>query len=618
MTPLVRKVVVIGLDGLDPELLDDRLAHGEAPSFARLAVRGTAARVATTCPAQTPVAWSSFATGTNPGGHGIYDFIRRDPATCLPDLSLTRYEQKNAFVPPRAVNRRGGTAVWTLLSDAGIPSTVLRCPCTFPPDTIRGRMLAGMGVPDLRGGLGTSSFYTTGAATAGESEQVLPLAPSGNGTFKAAIVGPRNTRGQGSFELPVTVSLDRAARRVRVSLDAEPSAIDLAEGEWSPWLRLRFKTGLLQSVRGMVRLRALRLEPIVELYASPVNFDPDAPLFPVSAPPEYAAELASAIGTFYTTGMVEDHGALNNGRFNEDAYLAHCDEVMRERERMLHYELDRFDTGLLFCLFDTPDRLQHMLWRHREPSHPANQDSPARPEYARAIDEHYRHCDAVVGRVLDRIDDQTMIVVLSDHGFGSFQRGFHLNTWLHDQGLLALKPGCRPGADAGDMLQAVDWARTRAYALGIGSVYVNVKGREARGIVEPDDVPRLSSEIAHALDGIVDPAGGAIAVRGGSTRHDVYSGPFAAESPDVVVRFSRGYRASWSTALGGVPEGQFEDNTKRWGGDHIVDPALVPGVLFANRPIRTERAALVDLAPTMLAALGVTPGAAMEGSSLLS
>ena len=618
MPTTARKVAVVGLDGLDPVLLGERLAAGDAPNFARLAARGAAARVATTCPAQTPVAWSSFATGTNPGGHGIYDFIRRDPATCLPDLSLTRYEQKNAFVPPRAVNRRGGTPVWALLSDAGLQSIVLRCPCTFPPDTIRGRMLAGMGVPDLRGGLGTSSFYTTAAATAGESEQVLPLTPVSNGTFKASIVGPRNTRGQGSFEVPITVSLDGAARRLTVRLDAEPSTVDLSEGQWSPWIRLRFKTGLLQSVRGMVRVRALRLEPVVELYASPVNFDPDAPLFPVSAPPAYASELASAVGTFYTTGMVEDHGALNNGRFDEDAYLAHCDEVMRERERMLHYELDRFDTGLLFCLFDTPDRLQHMLWRHREPSHPANHDSPARPEYARAIDAHYRDCDAVVGRVLERVDDQTLMVVLSDHGFASFQRGFHLNTWLYDQGLLAMKPGCRPGADAGDMLQAVDWTRTRAYALGIGSMYLNVKGREAHGIVDPADMDRLSGEIAQALDGIVDPVSGDVAVRGGSTRRQVYGGVFAAESPDIVVRFNRGYRASWSTALGGVPEGHFEDNTKRWGGDHIVDPALVPGVLFANRPIRTAGAALVDLAPTILAALGVAPGAQMEGSSLLS
>jgi hypothetical protein len=240
-----RKVVVIGLDGLDPVLLDERLAAGDAPNFARLAERSVAARVATTCPAQTPVAWSSFATGTNPGGHGIYDFIRRDPATCLPDLSLTRYEQKNAFVPPRAVNRRGGTPVWALLSDAGLQSTVLRCPCTFPPDTIRGRMLAGMGVPDLRGGLGTSSFYTTGAATAGESEQVLALTPVSTGTFKATIVGPRNTRGQGSFEVPMTVSLDRAARRLTVRVDAEPATVDLSEGQWSPWIRLRFKTGLL-------------------------------------------------------------------------------------------------------------------------------------------------------------------------------------------------------------------------------------------------------------------------------------------------------------------------------------------------------------------------------------
>jgi predicted AlkP superfamily phosphohydrolase/phosphomutase len=599
-------------------LLSERLAHGDAPNFARLAARGGSARVATTCPAQTPVAWSSFATGTNPGGHGIFDFIRRDPGTCLPDLSLTRYEQKNAFVPPRAVNRRGGTPFWQLLSDAGIPSVVLRCPCTFPPDALRGRMLAGMGVPDLRGGLGTSTFYTTGDAVAGESEQVVRLQAAPDGSFTSQIIGPRNPRAGGSFDVPLAISVQRARGVIQVRVDSEPAVIEMTEGEWSPWIRLRFKTGLLQSVRGMVRLRALRLEPEVELYASPVNFDPGAPMFPVSAPPGYAAELAVAIGTFYTTGMVEDHGALNNGRFDEDAYLAHCDDVMRERERMLHYEMDRFDAGFLFCLFDTPDRLQHMLWRHREPSHPANADSPAQGKYADAIDGHYRDCDAVVGRLLDRIDDETLLIVMSDHGFSSFQRGFNVNTWLHDAGLLVLKPGCRPGPDAGDMLQAVDWSRTRAYALGIGSVYLNVRGREVHGIIDPADVVRISDDIAAAIRGLADPASAAIAVHGAATRRQLYAGPFAEESPDVVLQFGRRYRASWSTALGGVAEGVFEDNHKRWGGDHIIDPALVPGILFMNRRFSTGDPNLVDLAPTILHAFGVPRGAQMEGSSLLS
>ena len=592
------------------------MTRGELPNLASLRTSGGASRVRTTYPAQTPVAWSSFATGTNPGGHGIFDFIRRDPATYFPDFSLNRYERKNAFLPPRAVNFRRGTTVWELLSAAGIPSTVIRCPCTFPPDELRGRMLSGMGVPDVRGGLGTSTFYSQHhGVTAGEAEQVVAVEVKDR-TIRTHLIGPRHPKTRADIQHPITIRLEPSAAQITISTDGDPKQLTVRLGTWSEWVRVKFKAGLLQGVSGMVRFHLTRLEPFLELYASPINFDAATDqLYPISSPPEYARELVKSIGTFYTTGMVEDHGGLNNGRFGEDVYLDQCNQVMRERERMLQFELERHREGLLFCLFDTPDRIQHMFWRFREADHPAN-GGTAPSAMQRVIEDHYRACDGVVGRALAHADDETLFIVLSDHGFTSFQRGFNLNTWLYENDLLALKPGAAPG-DGEEFFRGVDWSRTKAYALGIGSIYLNCQGREAQGIVPEAEVPSLSEAIVRALTGARDPGRGQIAVRGVATRRQVYAGPYAAESPDLIACFSAGYRASWATALGGLSQGVFEDNVKRWSGDHIVDPELVPGVLLMNRPFNGDRPALVDLAPTILAALGVAKGPAMEGNSLL-
>jgi predicted AlkP superfamily phosphohydrolase/phosphomutase len=317
--------------------------------------------------------------------------------------------------------------------------------------------------------------------------------------------------------------------------------------------------------------------------------------------------------------MVEDHTGLSNGRFGEEAYLAQCDDVLRERERMMLFELERFREGLFYVLFDTPDRIQHMFWRFGESGHPANtEDAETLREYARVIEAHYQRCDEIVGKALAAADDQTLFITLSDHGFNSFQRGVNLNTWLHDNGFLALRNGMKPGHEAGEFLKHVDWGRTKAYALGLGSIYLNVRGREGDGIVAPDDAPTVAREIASGLRGLVDPERCVEAIRSVSTRAEVYSGAYAEESPDLVVNFAGGYRVSWTTALGGIPDVLVEDNVKKWGGDHIIDPALVPGVLFMDRSFRGDGARLIDLAPTILAALGVPKGAAMEGGSLLS
>jgi predicted AlkP superfamily phosphohydrolase/phosphomutase len=614
---MIKKVIVIGLDGFEPKIVESMLAAGGLPNLAKLKNQGGYSRVRTTYPAQTPVAWSTFATGTNPGGHGIFDFVHRDPKTYLPNFSLNRYEQKHAYLPPKVVNLRRGLPLWELLSAAGIPSILIRFPCTYPPDSIRGRMLAGMGVPDLRGGLGTSTFYTSAEnVKAQESENVVRVQMEGRDTFTTYIIGPRNPKTRSNFQFEVTIRLEPSKKKIILQSEGQPKILEVYEGKWSDWLKVKFKIGLLQGIRGMVRFYLIQMAPVFELYASPVNFDPDAPLFPISFPPEYARELATRLGTFYTTGMVEDHGGLNNGRFDEITYLMQCEEVLREREKMMLYELERLEEGWFFCLFDTPDRVQHMFWRFGEHEHPANK-SGITEDMKQVLSEHYRACDAVVGKALQYADDRTLFIVLSDHGMNSFQRGVHLNTWLYDQGFLALRNGIKPGEEAGDFFRYVDWSRTKAYALGLGSIYLNLRGREEKGIVEAHEADTVKAAIIKGLTGLGDPARGKIAIRSVLTREQIYTGPYASESPDLLVNFAEGYRVSWTTALGGIPEGHFEDNTKKWGGDHIIDPCLVPGVLFMNRAFRGENASLMDLAPTILAALGVPKGPAMEGESLL-
>ncbi len=617
--PVARKVIVVGLDGLEPTIVEQMLQAGELPELARLRAQGGYSRLGTTTPAQTPVAWSTFATGVNPGGHGIFDFLRRDPATYLPDLALTRFERSSPFLPPRAVNLRGGVPFWDVLAAHGIASTILRCPCTFPPDQPHGRLLSGMGVPDVRGGLGTSTLLTTDAeARARDGEQVVLLVPADDG-YRAHLVGPRDSRHGTDITLPITVRVDVSAGAATLESQGSPRELTLRVGEWSRWLHLNFRTGLLSRAPAVVRVLLLRTSPHVELYVSPANFDPGAPLYPISHPGGYAEELAGELGgAFYTTGMVEDHTGLSNGRLSEETFLAQCEDVMREREAMLRYELHRLREGVLFILFDTPDRVQHMFWRFREPGHPANAEDPGNARrFARVIEEHYKRCDAVVGEAMRAVDDETLLLVLSDHGFASFQRGVNLNNWLHERGYLVLRDGAAPGSDLGDFLRAVDWERSQAYALGFGSVYLNVAGRERDGIVPLSERDTLAARLSAEITGLADAARQSVAVLGARTRRELYRGAYASNAPDVVVEFNAGYRVSWNTALGGFGDAVLEDNTRAWGGDHIVAPALVPGVLFCNRSLHAPGASMVDLAPTILAALGVPVPGSMEGASLL-
>ena len=614
----MKRVIVLGLDGLDPGVAEPYMDAGRLPNLARLREAGGYRRLATTQPAQTPVAWSSFATGTNPGGHGIFDFLTRDPGAYRPEVSLYGIERRGGFLPPRPVNRREGTPFWEHLGDAGIPSVVLRHPCTFPPDRVSGgRLLAGVGVPDLRGGFGTGTVYTSApAGPAGEGERIVGIDPDGSGTARTQLVGPRGKDGE-ELTLDLTVRFDGGGSGARIESAGEPGELDLVEGEWSDWLRVKFRVGLLQSIRGLVRFHLVRAREPYLLYASPFNFDPEVPVHPISDPWDYAWELQRGIGAYHTLGMAEDHAALNNGRISESAFLAQCADVRQERAEMLRHELGRFDEGFLYCLFDTPDRVQHMFWRYREPAHPANRAHALEPGMDDAIAAEYRACDDVVGEVLAHADGDTLVLVASDHGFTGFQRQLHLNHWLHANGFLALREHAAPGdAAPGEPFAAVDWSRTRAYAVGLAGIYLNRAGREAHGVVDDAEAPAVLAEIRERLTGLADPERGAAAVRSVIARDEAYSGPWAERAPELLVNTAPGWRVSSATAMGGVPATLFADNEKRWSGDHVVDPAAVPGVLFSTGPIGARTPRITDLAPTILGALGVPRPGGLEGSSI--
>ena len=620
----VKKLVFLGLDGLEPELVEKFLADGKLPNLARLRDSGRYSRLRTTFPALSPVAWATFATGTNPGKHNLFDFLNRNLRSYLPELSSSRVHQPRRTlrlgpwrVPlsrPSVELRRKSRPFWNLLGDEMVASTILRVPITFPPEPFQGRVLSAMCTPDLLGTQGSFQLFTTAPET-GEFEEAgacYRLRAEGNG-LTGELRGPANTVREDRAELriPFRLAVERGKGRGVLTIDGRD--FQLEPGQFTPWIQLKFRAGLGIKLTGIAQFRLVAVEPHVRLYVSPIAIDPERPALPISHPGFYAAYLAKLLGRFSTLGLAEDTWALNERVLDEDSFLDQAEQICREREAMLESALERTKRGVLACVFDTPDRVQHMFFRYLDPDHPAHATNGNSFErYSRTIEELYVRMDGIVGKTMRRIDDESVLFVLSDHGFKSFRRGVNLNAWLAREGYLCTK---NDEPDVG-YLRAVDWNRTRAYSFGLAGIYLNVRGREASGVVAPEDAESLSQQIAEKLTGLRDEQRDVTAVGHAYPKASVYSGPYTRAAPDVVVGYRPGYRSSWGVALGKVAGPLFEDNTKAWSGDHCVDPPLVPGVLFCNRDFEVADPGIEDLAPTALGLFGFDPPSHMDGRDL--
>jgi predicted AlkP superfamily phosphohydrolase/phosphomutase len=620
----VKRVVVLGLDGMEPTLVEQYMAAGKLPNLARLAQQGTYRRLGTTIPAMTPVAWSTFMTGCNPGKHNVFDFLTVDRRNYLPMLSsvhiggAARTLRLGQYLIPLGKPDirllRKGKPFWNILGEHGIFSTIVRMPITFPPERFRGVLLSAMCVPDLRGTQGTFSYYTTRTKeeniyTGGEQ---IHVKRDGN-VIRSHLVGPPNTMrvDQATMTAPFSVSLNGGADSAELTLCGKRHT--LKKNQYTPWVNFHFRAAPGVRVHAICQFLLLSTEPEFELYVTPLQLDPEKPAMPISHPAVFASYLAKSQGPFATMGLAEDTWAHNERILQDPDFLHQCVEADAEREVMFFDALEKTRRGLVACVFDGTDRVQHMFWRYIDPKHPAYEGFGER-RLTEAILEHFQRMDVLVGKTVAECNgDGTLLFVISDHGCKSFRRGVDLNRWLIDNGYMKLKepPNGRK------YLATVDWSQTRAYALGLTGVFLNIAGRERHGIVnEGAEAQTLRGEICGKLRGLVDPQGGMTAINECWNARKCYSGPYKENAPDVIVGYNEGYRVSWEAAIGDITEQVFSDNRKAWSGDHCIDPRLAPGVMFCSRKVKTESPDIMDFAATILELFGVRPPEHMDGKPM--
>jgi len=653
------RCIVLGIDGLDPELLLEvrqRFPDGMR-NFGRLIDANGVHSLRTSVPPQSPVAWSNFVTGRDPGGHGIFDFIHRDPTTRMPIPSTVKGEAAEAIALPGgwqfpvggdSESNRSGVAFWSVLRDHGIAADVWRMPANFPVEGSDGWSFSGMMTPAIDSAYGKYTYYTSApdpAAIATEG-RIVPVREF-DGRIDTALSGPASPfHADGrSATIPLRFLLDHDAKAAAIELAGR--VVVVPQGAWSDWIQVSFDLlplGLAP-VAGIVRFHVKSLAPF-EVYASPVNIDPTAPVAPVSEPPDASAEVADRVGLYYTQGMPEDVNALKEGVLTDAEFLAQGEVVHEEGVRLLDFGFQRWNErgGFLFFYFSGVDLCGHMLWRHHDAEHP-NHDAQMAAEstadwsqrpgstWKDVIFDLYLRMDPIVGRVLDEAGSDATVIVMSDHGFESYRRKFSLNTWLLENGYLVLKEGRErekpesdPTREAVVIFDAVDWTKTRAYGVGFNGLYLNLVGRELDDPSTPENESGIVSRGAEADALVAEIDAKLLAIRDGDARPilrndrpaSAYHGERTAEAPDLVVGYNANYGNSDESSLGRIPHDVLANNLGgTFQGSHLMAPEVVPGTLLSTRPVREGAHGLEDLTVEILKQYGIQPVTGMRGAPVL-
>jgi predicted AlkP superfamily phosphohydrolase/phosphomutase len=652
-----QKMVVLGFDGLDPDLVRQWVGEGKLPNFARLIQKGGLYDLDTTHSAESPTAWASFATGVNPGKHNIYDFLVRDTATYLPDLGMVKRVPPRFlfnYFPiskPQVLSLRGATSFWVTAGQAGVRSSVLTVPVTYPPEDVpNGELLSGLPLPDIRGTMGTFSYYATDLSRYEEGNTefggVLKRLVFDGEVATTTLDGPPNPvvrqqaqalrakgtlsdddrarlealRANADVRIPLTITWRRGTDTAAIDLGGH--SLTLKAGEWSRWIDLDFRINFLIRLHGMAQVFLIKADDDLQVYVSPVNWKPDAPPLAMSSPASFSADLFRRLGYYRTLGWAEATWPLEEGRIDDKAFL---DDLYRAFDDRAQVILDRLEHGqweLLVGVIESTDRVQHMMWRLYDRTHPLY-DPALAEKYGDAIERVYRRSDQFVGEVLDRLDPEIPVLIVSDHGFHSFRKAVNLNTWLVQEGYMALQgeTGFKKLDDlfgTGTFWEQVDWSRTRAYAMGLGQIYFNLRGREGKGIVSPGaEYTSLTNELSARLLSVTDPETGERFVQAVYPRDEVYSGPYLENASDLQLGFKDGYRVSWQTALGGAPAGIVYPNERRWSADHgSFDRSDTAGTLISSRKLPNPRYDIMDIAPTVLKYFGVAIPPDIDGKPI--
>lgn len=628
---LEKKVLVLGIDGMDTHLTSHYMNQGVLPNFSKLAQKGSIRSMVTSLPPQSPVAWSNFIVGAPPSTHGIYDFIHRDPHTLKPYLSTS------SVLPPEKTidignwklplsksqikNLRKGKPFWEYLAKQDVPTTIFKVPANFPCLGKNVNMVSGMGTPDLRGGYGSFTLFTTAPQLFKKNisgGKVIPVSFRGQ-RLKTRLPGPVNTFKQNSPETSAAIEIWRDRQHPLVHVQIQNQRFLLQKGEWTGWVKLSFDMlDPFYDVEGICKLYVKSVHPDFTLYVSPINISPSNPALPVVTPQDYGEELVEKVGHFYTQGFPEDTKALSEGVFSDKEYLELGYQIIEERRNLLSYELKKFareKTGMLFFYFSSLDQDTHMYWRTIDPAHPLYNEE-LHHQYGGTIRDIYIAMDQALGEVMEQFDindPNFSLMVMSDHGFAPFRRQVHLNTWLFNNAYLGLLDAKHIENEG--YFENVNWAKTSAYNVGINSIYLNLKGRERYGTIPINQRRRVLENIRSDLLKLVDV----------ETKKRVVSNAWIVpekeqaenpHAPDLMVGWNAGYRTSWKSILGGISEKTISDNLDKWSGDHCIDPNLVPALLVTNKRVTKKKPSLTDITATIVREFGIEPDAQMQGRSL--
>lgn len=709
------KVVVLGFDGADPKLVKKYIEEGALPNIEKLSKEGTFSELEVANPPQTPVSWGVFMTSLNPGRNEVFDFLRRDPQTYKPSFALNEegkqrvlFGKFNPFVAaflcfvfclllgfifgrffwqagilaplgfavlgifislfiykfvsenipsqiPVAINHLKGKSFWEIASDKGVKSVVIRHPDTFPAKPFKeGRLLSGLGVPDLRGRIGTPTIITTDySLKMRDNEFSVEIVPVNSNVYeekvKVDVPGPYNKPfysyplseyEDGCVDDELKDNLRKEAKKElenkgvseivyfplflkangdkgSCEIELEGKKFELKERQWSDWIDVTFKFSKLIKIKGLVRLYLMAVKPELKLYISPIQIHPDNNLH-ISYPENYAKELFKRFGPFKTMGWAVDTWTISSGLSDEEQFLSDMYQTEGAYEKIMVQLLKDGDCDLYVQIYEFTDRIAHILWRYIDEKHPLY-DSNNAPKYQNELKKSYIYMDKIIGEAMELIPKDCTLIILSDHGFASFRKEVNYNRWLVDNGLMTLKEdtGLMSLYDLFDdnrlLFKNVDWSKTKAYALGLGNIYINLKGREKEGIVEEGkDYEEVVNKIINELPKIVDPETGEHPVCKVYRRDEIYKNYDPNLVPDLRVSNNPGYRVSWQTSLGGAPDNLITPNLKPWSGDHCsLDPEWVKGMIISNRKLG-ENPNIIDVAPSVLSFLKVNPDG-MEG-----
>lgn len=539
-----QKLVVLGIDGLDPDLVSQFMDQGKLPNMQKLSRQGALQRLETT-PSADVSAWASFATGTNPGKHGVFGGETRPV--------------------------RRGAAFWTLAGQAGVRSSVLMVPVTFPPEDVpNGELLAGWPTPDLRDAAGSYTYFASDVAQKDEGADAAGgirhrLSFTGD-IARSVLAGPQG------LTLPISIFWNRTGKAATIEIDG--ASIRLEEGEWSKWIAVDFSPRLFSHLRGMVAFSLVRAASAFALYASPINWKADRPPAPLSSPARLASDLYERIGPYRTLGWAEATAALDAGLIDEKVFMDDVYRAFDDRAQIILQRVDSKTWDLLVGEVDSLDRVQHVMWRLMDPAHPAH-DRTLATKYGDAVEHMYRRCDDLLGDVMKHAGPDTAIIVVSVHGEHGLTQTFDLNRWLAEEHL--------PG---------------KATATKAGGI---VLSPEARG-VEDHLIARLTA--------LLDPATNTPLVSAVYKRETVYTGPYVSNAPDLQVGFAPGY------GIGAAPT-VLATNRRKWSADHAaLDYRSVPGTLMSSRPTTTDSPRVIDIAPTVLRYFGVPIPSEIDGTPL--